>query len=103
MPQYSGEIDLRVGRISELEDRVNGAEAQIKALEEQLSAAHQETAAAEERIVSEIAAHEERSSRELASRVEELEVTRADLIKAEERIVELTKTVSELEEKLGRF
>lgn len=103
MPQYSGELDLRVGRIAELEDLVKDGEGRVKALEEQLAQAQAEVTAAEDRIVSEIAAHEQRSAAELASRVEELEVSRADLVKAEERIVELTRKVSELEEKLGRF
>jgi hypothetical protein len=57
--------------------------------------------ASEERIVAEIAAHEERSSTELTSRVEELAVTRADLIKAEDRILDLSRTISELEQKLA--
>lgn len=90
-------------RLSEAEDQAKSAEARFRSADEELTVARQDLAAAEERIVSEIAAHEQRSAAELTSRVEELEVTRADLIKAEERIVELTKKVSELEERLGRF
>jgi peptidoglycan hydrolase CwlO-like protein len=90
-------------RLSEAEDQAKSAEARFRSADEELTVARQDLAAAEERIVSEIAAHEQRSAAELTSRVEELEVTRADLIKAEERIVELTRKLSELEEKLGRF
>jgi hypothetical protein len=108
-PQLSsGSIDLASldletirGRLMDAEDRAKVAEGRARSAEEELEVARADLMKAEDRVVSEIAAHEERSAAELASRVEELEVTRADLIKAEDRILELSRTIAELEAKLS--
>lgn len=96
-------LDLETirGRLLDAEDRAKSAEGRLRSVEEELEVARADLMKAEDRIVSEIAAHEERSAAELASRVEELEVTRADLIKAEDRILEMSRTIAELEGKLG--
>lgn len=95
--------DERTNLTTELEsarDRANGAEARLRSAEEELEVARTDVMKAEERIISEIRAHEERSATELKMRMEELDVARTDVVKAEERILDLSRTNAELENKI---
>ena len=95
--------DERTNLTTELEsarDRANSAEARLRSAEEELEVARSDVMKAEERIISEVRAHEERSATELKMRVEELDVARTDVVKAEERILDLSRTNAELEGKI---
>ena len=88
-------VDLEMER-----DRANASDARLRSAEEELEVARADVMKAEDRIISEVRAHEERAGTELRMRMEELEVARADVAKAEERILDLSRTVSDLETKV---
>ncbi len=89
-------------RLSDADDRVNAAESRLRSTEEELAVARADLLKSEERIMSEMAASEQRGSAELAMRVDELNIARADTSKAEERVVELSRKVAELEQLLAQ-
>jgi hypothetical protein len=95
--------DERARLSSDLEserDRANAADAMLRSANEELEVARADMIKAEDRVISEVRAHEERAASELKMRMEELDVARADVTKAEDRVLDLSRTNAELEGKL---
>ena len=96
------ELESHRDRLSDADDRVKAAESRLGSAEEELSVARADLLQSEERMMSEMAASEQRAGAELAMRIDELNVARADVSAAEERIMDLSRKLSELEQQLAQ-
>jgi hypothetical protein len=91
--ELEAEVDSYHQRLVDAEDLAQDARARLVSIEDELTVARSDILAAEDRLV-----------KELASRAEELDATRTDLANAENRAMELSQRIAELEQQLsGRF
>jgi phage shock protein A len=102
LASLESELEAYRERVTDADDRVEAAESRLASCEEELSVARTDLLQSEERMMSEMAASEQRASAELAMRVDELNVARADVTNAEERVMDLSRKVSELEQQLAQ-
>jgi predicted nucleic acid-binding Zn-ribbon protein len=98
----AAEVESFRWRVNDAEEQLRAAEARAKATEEELAVARDDLLATEERLTAELASIEQRGNAEVALRVEELMVARTDLETAEGRIMELSRAMAELEQRLSR-
>lgn len=98
----AAEVESYRWRVNDAEEQLRAAEARAKNAEEELVVARDDLLHTEERLTSELASIEQRGNAELALRVEELMVARTDLETAEGKIMELSRAVGELEQRLGQ-
>lgn len=98
----AAEVESYRWRVNDAEEQLSAAEARAKLAEEELSVAREDLLATEERLTAELASIEQRGNAELALRIEELMVARTDLEHAEGKIMELSRAVSDLEQRLAQ-
>jgi len=91
--ELEAEVDSYHQRLVDAEDEAKSARGRVASAEEELMVARQDVLAAEERL-----------TKELASRAEELDIARADLVNSQNQAMELQRKVAELEQAVsGRF
>ena len=90
--ELEAEVDRYHQRLVDAEDLAKNAQGRITAAEEELAVARQDVLAAEERL-----------TKEVAMRAEELDIARADLAKAQQHSMDLERRCAELEQKVGEL
>jgi hypothetical protein len=98
----AAEVESFRWRVNDAEEQLRAAEARAKSAEEELASARDDLLATEDRLTAELASIEQRGNAELALRLEELMDARTDLETAEGKIMELSRAVAELEQRVAQ-